>query len=141
MKLLSRREMLEIAILGLCLPNLGCFDGTQSTGTRTPPRLALKANQAQLQMAKSLPSSRQKLRQARKCGELWLNAQVDQPKIGALLAGLLPEEYVDSRAVTQWVKDKHLADISADRYEEISGWTLSRTETHLYAVLALSQPA
>lgn len=141
MKPLSRREMLEIAILGLCLPNLGCVDDTQSTHARTPPRLALKLNQAQLHMAKALPSGRQKLKQARKCGELWLNAQVEQPKIGTLLVGLLPEKYADSRAVTQWVKDKHLADINADRYEQISGWTLSRTETHLYAVLALSKPA
>jgi len=140
MKPLSRREMLEIAILGLCLPKLGCVDDTQSTYALTPPRLVPKANQAQLQMAKELPSGRQKLKQARKCGELWLSAQAEQPKLESLLTGLLPEKYTDNQGLTQWVRDRHFADIGADRYEQISGWTLSRTETHLYAVLALSKP-
>jgi hypothetical protein len=140
MKVLSRREMLEIAILGLCLPKLGCVDDTQSTHTPTSSRLVPKMNQAQLQMAKELPSSRQKLKQARKCGELWLSAQAEQPKLETLLIGLLPDTYTDNQRLTQWVKNRHLTDINADQYEQISGWTLSRTETHLYAVLALTEP-
>lgn len=137
MRDLSRREMIELAVLGLSLPALGCFEtgpkkkGLDSSATVAPP------TQVQRDAVVHLAKGRKKLEQARKCGQLWLDDQTERPGYTVLFNGLIANADRTPSQLVKEIKAQHIVDIEAQRFETVAGWTLSRTETHLYALLAL----
>lgn len=133
---LSRREMIELAILGLSLPALGCFESDSQArlivdATVVPP------TQVQLDAVANLAKGRKKLDYAQKCGQLWLDEQTETPGFAPLFNGLITTATYTPAQILKRIQMRHIEDIKAQRFETVAGWTLSRTETHLYALLAL----
>ena len=132
---LSRREMIELAVLGLCLPSLGCFErdeGVLIDASATAP------TQSQAATIRVLADGRKTLKQAQKCGAIWLEAQVKKPRLETVFEQLFPDVKQAPEQSIEQIKTRHISDIEADRFETVAGWTLSRTETQLYALLSLS---
>ena len=69
-------------------------------------------------------------------GRTWLDAQPDAPSTAELLRELAPDESLEPNALREAWQRAHRKDLLAERYESISGWQLSRSEVHLYALLA-----
>ena len=135
---MSRREMIEHAILGLSLPALGCFE-SDSQARLTVDATVVPPTQAQLDIVANLAKGRKKLDYARKCGQLWLDEQTETPGFTPLFNGLIATTTHATTQIVKQIKKRHLEDIKAQRFETVAGWTLSRTETHLYALLALDR--
>lgn len=137
MRDLSRREMIELAVLGLSLPALGCFETESQKESLDSSAAMAPLTQVQQDAVAHLAKGRKKLEQARKCGQLWLDERNERPGYTALFNGLIANADRTPSQLVEEIRAQHILDIEAQRFETVAGWTLSRTETHLYALLAL----
>ena len=69
-------------------------------------------------------------------GRTWLEGQSVPPDTAKLLRGLVPDNSIEGNALREALERAHREDLFSERYESIAGWQLSRTEMHLYALLA-----
>ena len=146
MKALDRRSfMLEATLLagGLAAVLSGCGkSGEKSEDEKLPSGPPLGPYN---QPARALVNSRRDATEAAKIGRRWLKAQRTRPTYDQLVSRIVGEDYViaspvDLDALKARIHQRHLADLTAARFETVNGWYLSATEVHLYALVALAPP-
>ena len=84
-----------------------------------------------------LKKDRKRLEHAKLCGKLWLDEQKPRPTVADIetrLAPLLSGTPVEMRRAFQ---EQHRRDVAEDRLVSVTGWLLTETETHLYAMFTL----
>jgi hypothetical protein len=119
---ISRRDMLRVlALLGLW--PLGCND--QAPALPSPPMNADRFVALRLDREA-----------AALIGRTWLEGQTTPPDATTLLKTILPDTSFEGDALRKAIGRAHREDLLSERYESVAGWQLSRTEVHLYALLA-----
>jgi hypothetical protein len=118
---LTRREALRVlAAVGLW--PLACGDAQPEAAA--PPEVA------------KLVALRPDAGAAARVGREWLAAQTAAPSTAELVQQILPDPSLSGGALREALERAHRSDLEAQRYEAVAGWSLSRTEARLYALLA-----
>ncbi|MGB0646898.1 MAG: hypothetical protein ACPGQS_06975 [Bradymonadia bacterium] len=88
-------------------------------------------------MIEVLKKDRKRLEHAKRCGTLWLDQQKSRPTIADLEARFRPLLSGTSEEMRRAFQQQHTRDIEDDRLVSVTGWLLTETETHLYAMFTL----
>ena len=137
MKRYSRRDAVKFALTGFILSPFGC--------TPPPPHPSKPDSSSRpAQVTTNVPNKinllkkdRKRLEHAKLCGKLWLDEQKPRPTVADIetrLAPLLSGTPVEMRRAFQ---EQHRRDVAEDRLVSVTGWLLTETETHLYAMFTL----
>ena len=137
---LDRRELIQMSVLALLGIQMGCSPenktSTKGATTLVPKKLSAIENLT----ARGLGAGRKALAAAERTGKTWLDAQTTPPSARNLFDTFMSELPESPHAHGDWIRKRHKADIRDNRLEVVAGWQMSRTETHLYALLALTAP-
>ena len=133
----SRRDAIQLALTGFILSPFGC--------TPSPPRSSQPDSSSKTaQMTSSLQNTievlkkdRKRMEHAKHCGTLWLEQQKPRPTIADLEARFSPLLSGTSEEMRRAFQQQHKRDIKDDRLVSVTGWLLTETETHLYAMFTL----
>lgn len=136
----SRRETIKLALTGFILSPFGC--------TSTPPSSAKSDDRTEVPPLNSgvrdsltiIAKKRKKLTHVKHCGKLWLDQQKPRPTIADLETRFAASLSGTSEEMQRTFQQLHARDIKEDRFVSVTGWLLTETETHLYAMFALLDP-
>ena len=119
---MNRRTVLELGLLALAGQMMGCQNPTIEAG------------------ADRINQTRKDLESARAVGQLWLDAHGSKkkPSVNELVQALTHGAPPEAKALTEWLRARHVKDLEEGRTTEAMGWVLSQTEARIYALAALS---
>ena len=141
MSALSRRKMIELSAFGLLGLKLGCAPEAQPpTQPSAAQATSKQLNTVETLTARGLGADRKALDAAQRTGAEWLKTQTPSPSARVLFDALFREVPQQPDAYTKWIIDRHRSDIEANRMELVAGWSISQTEAHVFALLALTKP-
>ena len=138
---LDRRKVIEMSVLALFGIQMGCGPDNTSSKRGSTSLTPKTLSAVDTLTARGLGAGRKALAAAERTGKVWLSAQAEPPSARLLFDAFISELPETPQAYGAWIRDRHTADIRNNRVEVVAGWQLSRTETHLYALLSLTTPS
>lgn len=139
MKPFTRRDMIETSALALLGFQLGCLDSARESGTLTS-HSNKPLTVVETLTARGLGAERKAIVAAQKTGSAWLKGKDDPPSARTLFDSFFADVPEQTSNYAAWVRLRHQRDLEDNRLEEVAGWSISQTEAHLFALLALTAP-
>lgn len=140
MNTFTRRGMIETSALALLGFQLGCLDSAKDSVI--PKGLSEKPlTVVETLTARGLGAERRAILAAEKTGAAWLEEKENAPSARTLFDSFFSDVPEQASNYAAWVRMRHKQDLEKNRLEQVAGWSISQTEAHLFALLALTAPS